>query len=80
MEPARKCHGNIAHSCTDWVPSVPRVADFSGLQTRPDHNSRMCEPPPASSPLAAARNHGYRPWTVFVETKPWLPRTLPLSW
>ena len=80
MEPARKCHGNIAHSCTDWVPSVSRVADFSGLQTRPDHNSRKCAPPPASSPLAAARNHGDRPWAVFVETKQWLPRTLPLGW
>ena len=71
---------NIAHSYTDWVPSVPRVADFSGLQTSPDHNSRKCAPPAASSPLAAARNHGYRPWSVFVETKQWLPRTLPLRW
>ena len=80
MEQSQKCHGNIAHSYTDWVLSVPGVADFSGLQTSPDHNSKKCAPPLASSPLAATRNDGHRPWSVFMETKQWLPHTLPLWW
>ena len=50
-EPARKCHGSSAHSYTDWVPSVPGVADFIGLQTSPDHKSKSVHHPWPPLPL-----------------------------
>lgn len=68
-----------AHSYSDWMHSVPGMVDFSGLQTSLDHNPRKCAPLPTSFPHAAAKNHGHRPWSIFMEME-CSPGTLPLWW